>query len=79
MDEDLRELVERVVSEKIRPGLRFDGGDIELVDVQSDGTVRVRLKGHCASCPLSAMTLTERVERVLKEASVQISRVVAVT
>lgn len=79
MTESLKELVERVVSEKIRPGLRFDGGDIEIVDVQSDGTVQVRLKGQCASCPFSTMTLASRVERVLKEASLQIRRVEAVS
>jgi Fe-S cluster biogenesis protein NfuA len=34
------------VLEKIRPSLQQDGGDVELVEVQ-DGTVKVRLTGHC--------------------------------
>ncbi|MEO0074366.1 MAG: NifU family protein [candidate division WOR-3 bacterium] len=78
MAEDLRGLVERIVSEQIRPGLRFDGGDLEVVEVRPEGTVYVRLKGHCASCPFSEVTLTARVEKVLKEACAQISRVLAV-
>ena len=40
----------------IRPSLQADGGDVELVDVK-DGIVSVRLKGACAGCPMSTMTL----------------------
>lgn len=52
--------------EKIRPSLNADGGDVELVDVV-DGVVKVRLKGACAGCPMSTMTLKNGVERFLKE------------
>jgi Fe-S cluster biogenesis protein NfuA len=52
---------------KIRPMLQRDGGDIELVDVEADGTVNVRLKGACGSCPMSTMTLKMGVEKTLKE------------
>jgi Fe-S cluster biogenesis protein NfuA len=56
--------VERVLSD-IRPQLQADGGDIELVDVE-EGIVKVRLKGACAGCPMSKMTLKNGVERYLK-------------
>lgn len=52
--------------EKIRPNLRADGGDIELVDVV-DGVVKVRLTGACGGCPMSQMTLKMGVERILKQ------------
>ena len=51
--------------EMIRPMLQRDGGDVELVDVQ-DGIVTVRLRGACAGCPMSQMTLKNGVEKFLK-------------
>lgn len=54
------------VIEKLRPYLRRDGGDCELVDVE-DGIVKVRLLGACGSCPGATMTLKMGVERALKE------------
>ncbi|MHA1269205.1 MAG: NifU family protein [Candidatus Helarchaeota archaeon] len=51
--------------EEIRPSLQADGGDIELVEIV-DGVVRVRLKGHCAGCMYSQMTLKNGIERLLK-------------
>jgi Fe-S cluster biogenesis protein NfuA len=52
--------------DKIRPALQADGGDVELVEVTDDGIVKVRLKGACAGCPMSQMTLKSGVERMLK-------------
>lgn len=51
-----REKVEEVL-ESIRPALRFDGGDVELVDIGEDGTVYVRLMGACSGCSMSLLTL----------------------
>jgi len=61
----MRESVEKAL-EKIRPALRADGGDVELVDV-IDGVVKVRLTGACGGCPMSQMTLKMGVEKVLKQ------------
>ena len=65
------------VLEEIRPNLQADGGDIELVAVE-DGIVKVRLKGACAGCPMSQMTLTFGVEKVLKERIPEVVKVVPV-
>jgi Fe-S cluster biogenesis protein NfuA len=65
--------VEKVLDE-VRPQLIADGGNIELVDV-IDGVVRVKLKGSCAGCPMSAMTLKNGVERYLKSKISGIRRV----
>jgi len=66
------------VVESIRPMLQNDGGDIELVGVDEDKTVRVRLQGACKGCPGAAMTLKMGVERLLKERIPEIKEVVAV-
>ncbi len=72
----MREKVETAL-EKIRPALRADGGDVELVDVK-DGVVTVRLTGACGSCPMSTMTLRMGVERVIRKEVPEIKEVVAV-
>ena len=53
--------------EEVRPHLQVDGGDVELVDVDDDGVVKVRLTGSCAGCPMSQMTLKWGVENYLKK------------
>ncbi len=72
-----REEVEKAL-EEIRPALRFDGGDVELIDVKEDGTVLVRLVGACAGCGFSVMTLKAGIERFLKEKFPEIKEVVDV-
>lgn len=52
--------------DKIRPSLQADGGDVELVDY-TEGIVKVRLKGACAGCPMSTMTIKNGIERFLKQ------------
>ncbi|MFN3813763.1 MAG: NifU family protein [Aquificaceae bacterium] len=60
-----REEIEAILDE-IRPALRFDGGDVELIDVQDDGTVLVRMVGACSGCGMSVLTLKAGIERALK-------------
>jgi Fe-S cluster biogenesis protein NfuA len=62
---------------KIRPMLQADGGDVELVDV-SQGVVKLKLKGACAGCPMSVMTLKQGIEQVLKEQIPEVKEVMAV-
>ncbi|MDH5543148.1 MAG: NifU family protein [Nitrospinota bacterium] len=62
----MREAVEKALDE-IRPMLKNDGGNVELVDVNSDGVVLVRLQGACSGCPSSTMTLKQGIERVVME------------
>jgi Fe-S cluster biogenesis protein NfuA len=72
----MREKVEEILKQ-IRPSLQADGGDVELVDVV-DGIVKLRLKGSCAGCPMSQMTLAFGIERVLKEKVPEVKKVEAV-
>ena len=62
----MKEKVEKALS-KVRPSLQADGGDVELVGVNDDGVVKVKLTGACAGCPMSQMTLKMGIERILKK------------
>ena len=64
--------------DKVRPQLQADGGDVELVGVDGDGKVSVRLTGACGGCPMSQMTLKMGIEKVLKSAVPEVTSVVSV-
>lgn len=72
----MREKVEAAL-EKVKPMLKADGGDVELVDVSDDGIVKVKLTGACGCCPMSQMTLKSGIEKVIKEAVPEVKEVVA--
>ena len=58
--------IEEVLEREIRPGLKKDGGDIELIDVDGDFVI-VALRGACKSCAKSQTTIKEYVEKKLRE------------
>jgi Fe-S cluster biogenesis protein NfuA len=72
----MRAKVEEVLN-SIRPALEADGGNVELVDIV-DGVVQLRLLGACGGCPMSQLTLSQGIERVLKEKIPEVIRVEAV-
>ena len=76
-EQSLEEKVKKTI-EAIRPNLQSHGGDIELIGVDQDNTVRVRLQGACAGCHGAQMTLKAGVERLLKEKIPEVKEVVAV-
>jgi Fe-S cluster biogenesis protein NfuA len=73
----MKERIEQAL-DKIRPALQRDGGDIELVDVEENGVVKVRLTGACSGCPMSQMTLKQGVERIVKQLVPEVKTVEAV-
>lgn len=73
----MRERVESAL-EKIKPVLRRDGGDVELVNVSSDGVVKVKLKGACSGCPMSQMTLKAGIEKTIKDEVPEVKEVIAI-
>ena len=73
----MREKVEQALA-KIKPALQADGGDVELVDVDDAGVVKVKLTGACAGCPVASITLKQGIERILKEEIAEVKEVVAV-
>lgn len=64
--------------EKVRPYLQSDGGDIDLIDVTEEGTVKVKLKGACHGCPYSLQTLKAGVEQAIIKEVPEIKSVISV-
>ncbi|AHF06390.1 NifU family protein [Desulfitobacterium metallireducens] len=60
------EVIQSIIERKIRPALQEHKGDIELIEVSSDGFVKVRLIGACSTCPGFQDTLSEFVETTIK-------------
>jgi Fe-S cluster biogenesis protein NfuA len=76
MSENIENKVKETL-EEIRPKIQADGGDIELVTIEN-GVVKVRLKGACVGCPMSALTLKQGVERTIKNKVPEVKSVEAV-
>jgi len=72
----LRARVEEIL-DKVRAGLKSEGGDIELVDVKGT-VVYVKLKGACGTCPMSSLTMKNWVESSIKKEIPEITSVQAV-
>ncbi|MDR2185016.1 MAG: NifU family protein [Treponema sp.] len=64
--------------ETVRPSLQADGGDVEFVSVDNDGTVSLKLTGACGGCPMAQMTLKMGIENFLKKEIPEVSAVVGV-
>ena len=64
--------------DKVRPYLQSDGGDIDLIDVTEEGTVKVKLKGACHGCPYSLQTLKAGVEQAIIKEVPEIKSVISV-
>lgn len=73
----LWDTVERAL-DRLRPGLVADGGDVELVQVEGDGTVQVALLGACARCPAQFATLRYGLEAALQREIPEVAAVVPV-
>ncbi len=75
--EELKMNVEKALDE-IRPFLQSDGGDISLISIDEDKSVKVRLEGNCVGCTVNQMTLKSGVEMTIKKHAPQIERVINV-
>jgi Fe-S cluster biogenesis protein NfuA len=65
--------------ESLRPALRMDGGDVELVGYDDqEGVVHVRLLGACGACPISSMTMKHGIERRIRAEVPEVREVLAV-
>ena len=73
----LKEKIEDALN-KVRPSLQADGGDVQFIDVDEDGVVKVKLTGACAGCPMSQMSLMLGIEKILKQNVPEIRRVESV-
>lgn len=64
--------------DQLRPFLHADGGDMELVEITPDFIVKVRMKGACKECSMSAMTLKAGLEDAIKIAVPEVKSVQAI-
>jgi len=60
------QLIQQTITEQIRPTLRADGGDIDLIDVDGNKVI-VAFRGMCAQCKMAGFTMNQVVEAKLKE------------
>lgn len=74
----IRQRVEATL-DRLRPGLLQDGGNVEVLEVEDDGTVRLEFQGACATCPAQAATLRHAIEPELREHVDSAVEVVAVS
>jgi Fe-S cluster biogenesis protein NfuA len=63
---------------EVRPYLKTDGGDVELVDLTPDNTVKVRLLGACDGCPFSVMTLKAGIEQAIRRKFPEMKELIAI-
>ncbi len=73
--EEVKLNVEKAL-EEIRPFLKSDGGDISLISIDDDKSVKVRLEGACVGCSVNQMTLKSGVEMTIKKYVPQIEEVI---
>jgi Fe-S cluster biogenesis protein NfuA len=64
--------------DRLRPALVADGGNVELLGVDADGTVRITLQGQCATCPAQSATLRLGLEEPIRNAIPGVTSVVAI-
>ena len=76
-DKTILDKIENALNE-IRPYLEADGGDIKLIEITDDWTVKVKLLGACGTCDISMMTLKNGVEEVIKRAVPDVKEVLEV-
>lgn len=62
----------------LRPHLKVDGGDVEIVDVTEDQEVMIKWLGNCEMCSMSSMTMRAGIEQTIKSKFPQIKSVAAV-
>lgn len=74
----IQERVKHILDKEVRPFLNTHGGDVELVEVNDENVVKVRLTGACVECPGAQMTLTGMVEQTIKSRLPEIKRVEAI-
>ena len=77
-DVEMKEAIEKIFEETIRPALASHGGDATVVKVEA-GKVYVELQGGCRGCPGARQTMKGGIERLLKEQLPGVEEVLDIT
>lgn len=75
--ESLYKKVEEAL-DSIRPYLEADGGNVEVIEITSDQTLRIELKGACKTCNMSQMTMKSGIEETIRRAVPEIKNIISV-
>lgn len=75
--ETLHKRIEEAL-DSIRPYLEADGGNVEVVEITEDQTLKIALKGACKTCNMSQMTMKAGIEETIRRAVPEIKSVVSV-
>ena len=62
----------------IRPYLEADGGNVEVIEITSDQTLKIELKGACKTCNMSQMTMRSGIEETILKAVPEIKKIIAI-
>ena len=73
---DILEEIERVLDREVRPDLAAHGGAVEVVELDQDGTLHVRMMGRCAGCPGAGLTAESLIQEAVTEQVTGVARVV---
>ncbi len=73
---DLENRIDEVLAQ-FRPTLNFDGGDVKLTGFQ-DGVAEITMLGACIECPISVLTMTIGVKRILLKEVPEVTQVSAI-
>ncbi|MBO6517527.1 MAG: NifU family protein [Bacteroidia bacterium] len=76
MSTETRQRIEQAL-DNIRPFLKADGGDVELVSVDENDVVRLRLLGACSNCEISHITMKAGIEESIRKVYPEVKEVVA--
>jgi len=79
-DTDKKEMIERVdkALNDVRPHLKVDGGNVEVVDITDKNIVKIKWLGTCETCSMSMMTMKAGIEETLRGKIPEVSGVEAV-
>jgi Fe-S cluster biogenesis protein NfuA len=64
--------------DSIRPYLAADGGNVEVVEITADQTLKIELKGTCKTCTMSHMTMRSGIEETIRRAVPEIKKIIPV-
>ena len=69
--------IDEILNE-IRPHLKVDGGDVEVVDITNEKVVKIKWMGNCESCSMSEMTLRAGIAETIKSKMPEVTEVEAI-
>lgn len=78
MMSSLKDKVEEAL-DSIRPYLEADGGNVEVVEISADHTLKLEFKGACKTCNMSHMTMKAGIEETIRRAVPEIREIISVS